>query len=169
MKYAKGSYSVTGFDESGAKVSEKTVTSTGVPAKLSAEISDGVGETLYAGCGDMALVEVHVLDAAGNLCPDPDNTDNNVVTFAVDGTPTAWVEGSGNGDPSCLVNNKDAARPAYHGLALGIIGSGNATGTITVTVSSPGLTSATVDITVKKQDPTAEDFSDKWCHQEPQW
>jgi hypothetical protein len=36
-------------------------------------------------------------------------------------------------------------------------------------VSSPGLTAATVDITVKKQDPTAEDFSDKWCHQEPKW
>jgi len=110
-----------------------------------------------------------VLDGDGNLCPDPDNTDNNVVTFAVDGTPTAWVEGSGNGDPSCLVNNKLGVRPAYHGLALGVIGSGNATGTITVTVSSPGLTAATVDITVKKQDPTAEDFSDKWCHQEPQW
>lgn len=58
VPYAKGSYTVTGFDESGAKVSEKTVTTTGVPAKLSAEISDGVGETLYAGCGDMALVEV---------------------------------------------------------------------------------------------------------------
>jgi beta-galactosidase len=169
VEFAKGSYTVTAYDEAGAVAGTKTVKTTGAPAKLKAEISRGVGETLYAGCGDMALVEVSVLDADGNLCPDPDNTDNNDITFAVSGTDTAWVEGSGNGDPSCLVNNKSPTRPAYHGLALGVIGSGNATGTITVTTSSPGLTSATVEVTVKAQDPTAEDFSDKWCHQEPKW
>ena len=79
------------------------------------------------------------------------------------------VEGSGNGDPSCQVNNKSPTRPAYHGLALGVIGSGNATGTITVQVSSPGLTSASVEIEVKAQDPTAKDFSEKWCWTGPKW
>ena len=101
--------------------------------------------------------------------PEGDNSDANEITFAVSGTDTAWVEGTGNGDPSCLVNNKSPVRPAYHGLALGVIGSGNATGTITVTATSPGLTSSTVEISVQAQDPTADDFSTKWCHQEPRW
>lgn len=169
VKFEKGQYTVTAYDESGAVAATKTVKSTGVPAKLKAEISRGVGETLYAGCGDMALVQVSVLDSDGNLCPDADNADRNEITFAVSGTDTAWVEGTGNGDPSCLVNNKSPIRPAYHGLALGVIGSGNATGTITVTATSPGLTSSTVEISVKAQDPTAADFSAKWCHQEPKW
>jgi beta-galactosidase len=138
VPFAPGSYTVTAYDTSGTTVGTKTVSSTGVPSKLSASIRDGVGASLYAGCGDMALVQVEVLDAKGNIVSDPQNKDNTNITFSVSGTSTAWVEGSGNGDPSCLVNNKSPTRPAYHGLALGVIGSGSATGTITVTTTSPG-------------------------------
>lgn len=170
VPFAAGSYSVTAFDETGAAVgTPEVVTTTGAPASLRASIRDGVGSTLYAGCGDMGLVQVEVLDKAGNVVSDPDNTDGTNITFAVSGTDSAWVEGTGNGDPSCLVNNKSPMRPAYHGLALGVIGSGSDTGTITVTVSSPGLTSSTVTIDVKAQDPTAADFSTKWCIQQPKW
>lgn len=169
VPFSAGSYTVTGYDASGAQVVAKTVSGTGKPAALKASIRDGVGATLYAGCGDMALVQVEVLDAQANLVTDPDNADQRNVTFSVTGTSTAWVEGSGNGDPSCLVNNKSPVRPAYHGLALGVIGSGTAIGTITVTVTSPGLAAATVDITVKAQDMTAADFSSKWCIQAPKW
>ena len=150
-------------------LSTKEVKTVGKPASLSATVRDGVGAKLYAGCNDFGLVQVQVLDAQGELCPDAANSDDTQVTFSVSGTPSAWVEGSGNGDPSCLVNNKSPTRPAYHGLALGVIGAGNATGTITVSVSSPGLKTATVDLSVVKQDLTAPDFSTKWCHQEPQW
>jgi len=169
VPFAAGSYTVTGYDEGGAVVGTKTVTTTGKPAKLSATIRDGVGATLYAGCADMALVQVEVLDAKGNVVSDPNNTDGTDITFAVSGKADAWVEGTGNGDPSCLVNNKSPVRPAYHGLALGVIGSGTATGTITVTASSPGLGSSSVDIVVKAQDTTAADFNAKWCIQQPKW
>jgi beta-galactosidase len=170
VPFAAGSYTVTGYDKSGAAVGSKTVTTSSKPAALKASIKDGVGATLYAGCQDMALVQVEVLDAKGNVVSDPDNTDGTNVTFAVSGSATgAWVEGTGNGDPSCLVNNKSPMRPAYHGLALGVIGSGNVAGTITVTVTSPGLTSSSVAIQVKAQDPTADDFNPKWCIQEPKW
>ena len=57
VEFAPGSYTVTGYDESGAVVGTKTVKTTGKPTKLSASIRDGVGATLYAGCGDMALVQ----------------------------------------------------------------------------------------------------------------
>ena len=61
VPFAAGSYTVTGYDEGGAVVGTKTVTTTGKPAKLSATIRDGVGATLYAGCADMALVQVRGL------------------------------------------------------------------------------------------------------------
>jgi hypothetical protein len=125
-------------------------------------------QSLAAHCHNSPL-QVEVLDAKGNVVSDPNNTDGTNITFTVSGTSSAWVEGTGNGDPSCLVNNKSPMRPAYHGLALGVIGSGDATGTITVKVSAPGLTSSTVDITVKAQDLTAADFNPKWCIQEPKW
>merc|ERR1712127_253722 len=151
VPFASGSYTVTGYDGSGTVVGTKTVSSTTAPATLKASIKDGGGATLYAGCGDMALVQVEVLDTKGNLITDPDNLLSPEITFAVSGTSSAWVEGTGNGDPSCLVNNKSPTRPAYHGLALGVIGSGTGTGTITVTVTSPGLAAAMVDIAVKAQ------------------
>ena len=47
-----------------------------------------------------------------------------------------------------------------------MIGAGNATGTITVTASAPGLTSSTVTIPVKKVDDTV---SEKWCWAGAQW
>lgn len=56
-----------------------------------------------------------MLDADGLVCPDPDNSQANPVTFTASGTPTAWVEGTGNGDPAGLVNNKSPMHPAYHG------------------------------------------------------
>ena len=169
VPFASGSYTVTGYDASGAVVGTKTVASTTAPATIKASIKDGVGATLYAGCGDMALVQVEVLDAAGNLISDPDNALSPNVTFTVSGTATAWVEGTGNGDPSCLVNNKSPTRPAYHGLALALIGSGDATGTITVTASAAGMKPSSTTIVVKAQDTTAADFNTKWCIQEPKW
>jgi beta-galactosidase len=118
----------------------------------------------------MAMVQVQVLDAKGNIVSDADNTDGTNITFTVSGTATgAWVEGTGNGDPSCQVNNKSPMRPAFHGLAMGVVGSGTVTGTITVTASAPGLVPSSVDIAVKPQDPTAADFSEKWCFQGPKW
>lgn len=50
------------------------------------------------------------------------------------------------------------------GLALGVIGAGNATGTIKVTASSPGLTSSSATIPVSLiKDAT------KWCFGGPRW
>ena len=40
---------------------------------------------------------------------------------------------------------------------------------IIVSVSSPGPASDTVQIAVKEQEPTAADFSTKWCSQQPKW
>lgn len=169
VKFARGSYTVTAFDASGGTVGSKTISSTTAPTKLRATIRDGVGAIMYAGCGDMALVQVEVLDSAGRLVTDPKNTDGNNITFSISGTKTAWVEGTGNGDPSCQTNNKSPTRPAYHGLVLGVIGSGTEPGTITVTATSPGLTSSSVGIVVKEQDLTADDFSPKWCIQNEKW
>ena len=169
VPFAKGSYTVTAYNEAGKSVGTKTVTTAGAPASLKATIRDGVGETLFANCNDFGLVQVEVLDANGVTCPDAENSDNVEITYSVSGTPTAWVEGTGNGDPSCGINNKSPMHPAYHGLALGVIGAGNATGTITVTASAPGLKSSSVSMDVVKPDTTAKGFSRKWCSDAPKW
>ena len=45
----------------------------------------------------------------------------------------------GNGDPACLVNDKSATRPAFHGLVLGVVQGTLDTGTVTVTASAEGI------------------------------
>jgi beta-galactosidase len=100
VPFVAGHFKQVAYDEGGTAVATKQVNTTGVPASLRASIRDGVGESLYAGCNDMALVMVEVLDKEGNLCPDPDNSQSNPITLSVSGTSTAWVEGTGNGDPS---------------------------------------------------------------------
>jgi beta-galactosidase len=172
VPFAKGSYTVFGYDEAGNTVGNKTVATAGAPAALKATVVNQgtaavpVGMSVYAGCNDFALVQVEVVDANGLVCPDPDNGQSNPITFATSGSPTAWVEGTGNGDPAGLVNNKSPMHPAYHGLALAVIGAGNATGSIAVTATSPGLAAATVDIPVKAVDATV---SAKWCWQGAKW
>ena len=145
------------------RVAPITSFSSGAATALRASIKDGVGARsggLLATCNDVALVMVEVVDAAGLVVP---NAENNI-TFAFAATPALSYIGGGNGDPSCHVNDKAATRPAWAGLALGVFSSGDVAGQTTVTVSSPGLKSATV--TIKVRNPTTNDPTSWWCSRE---
>jgi hypothetical protein len=72
------------------------------------------------------VLQVAVVDAAGTVVP----TASDVVTFTVSGPAT--LVGTANGDPSCLVNNLSPSRPAFHGLVLGVLTSGDQTGPVRV-------------------------------------
>ena len=135
----------------------------GAPAALRASIKDGVGASgLTSGCDDVALVQVEVVDSAGRVVP----TAANNVTFSVAG-PGSY-RGGGNGDPACHVSDLSESRPAYHGLVLGVVQSTRtdetASGSVVVTVSSPGLKSDV--ITIKAESPTFT--SAWWCEREQQ-
>jgi beta-galactosidase len=126
---------------------------------LRATIRDGVGSQLFSGCNDYGLVQVEVLDAAGQVVPYA----SDVVTLSVHGTATSYIDGTGNGDPAGVYNNKLPTHPAYHGLMLGVIATGNDAGTISVTASSPGLKSASVDLTVAD----GSSLNTAWCRNLP--
>jgi beta-galactosidase len=144
-----------------APLASYSVNTTGAPAALRLSVKDGVGAAgLYAGCNDVALVQVEVVDASGLVVPFADTE----VTFAVDAAspPGAAIAGTSNGDPSCLVNNLSPTRPAFHGLLMAVVRAGSAPGTITVTASADGFAPQKLALTV-----TAPDFTDpsvgKWC------
>ena len=90
------------------------------------------------------MLTVRVLDAEGRDVP----TANNLITFNVTGKGT--LLGVGNGDPSCHESDKGPQRSAFNGLCAGIVQSQrNNPGEMQITVSSPGLASASVAVTCK--------------------
>ena len=139
----------------GSVVAQQWVNTTGAPAALRISVKDGqyVGGadgTMVARCADAALVQVEVVDAAGAVVP----TAADNVTFALTGAlvPGVAIAGTSNGDPACLVNSKSAWRPAFHGLVMAVITAGDATGTVTVTASAPGMADVSVDLPVVAAD-----------------
>jgi beta-galactosidase len=91
---------------------------------------------------DLAVINVSIVDVQGRAAPNA----GNKVSFAVSGPGT--VIGVGNGDPSCHEPDRATERSAFNGLCMAIVQSkrGEA-GTITVTVTSAGLETATVEVT----------------------
>lgn len=88
---------------------------------------------------DLSFITVEILDARGNTVP----AAANLVEFSIEGP--GEIVATDNGDPADLVAFHSPKRAAYYGLALAIVRSKKgAKGTIKVTISSPGLTSATV-------------------------
>ena len=165
VPFAAGNLSAVGRSVVGGAnvtVAAASVVTTGAPAALRASIKDGVGGGgLVSGCDDVALVQVEVVDAGGNIVP----TASSNITFGVAG-PAAYA-GGGNGDPACHVSDLSAVRPAYHGLALGVVkasADATAAGTVTVTVTSPGLKSHSLAI---KAAPPSFDAA-WWCGREQQ-
>ena len=163
VPFAPGNITAVAYDAANKTLATQTRVTTGAATALRASIKDGVGARsggLLATCNDVALVMVEVVDAAGLVVP---NAGNNI-TFALAATPALSYLGGGNGDPSCHVADKAATRPAWAGLALGVFSSGDVAGQATVTVSSPGLASATVTIEVRY--PTTNDPPTWWCSRE---
>jgi len=146
VAYAPGQLLAVGYDK-GAATLVSTVNTTGPAAALRIAIHDGFGTFLYAKCSDVALIEVTVVDANGMRVP----TANNSITFQVTGTAGAAVYlGGGNGDPSCHVSDLSSTRPAFHGLLLAVIQSGDSVGNVRVTAVADDakVGSASIDIPV---------------------
>lgn len=138
------------------------VNTTGVPAALRLSVQDGFGaDGLYAGCNDVALVKVEVVDANGAVVPYADSA----VTFSVAaGSPAgAEVAGTSNGDPACLVNNVSPTRPAFHGMLMAVVRAGDEAGSLTVTASADGFATQKLTLPVTVPDFTADPSAAKWC------
>ena len=148
--YAPGNASATSFDASGKAIATTTIFTTGPAAAL--RVSCDAGSSSIAADGlDVALVRVEVVDAAGNVVPDA----SPLLTYTATGAGAIY--GVGNGDPADHTPDKVGypdlpyggvwARAAYNGLARAVVQSTTTPGSITVTVTAPGLTSGSTTIT----------------------
>jgi beta-galactosidase len=163
VPYVPGSYTVNAYATNGSvPVASKTVTTAGAPASLRISVKDGMPGPLglIAGCKDVALVQVEVVDAAGTVVPSAGNN----VTFTVSGSAGATLGGTGSGDPSDHTNDKSPARPAFHGMVLAVVLGGAAPGTVTVAAAADGLAPVSLDIPQVAPPPG---WSAPWCHTNP--
>jgi len=142
-----------------------TRTTAGAAAALRLSFKDGVGAGgLVAGCGDVALVAVEVLDADGSLVPDAAHNVSFLLTPTSGSASALRLDGTANGDPACHVNNKSPARPVFHGLAVAVLLGGAQEGTATLLASTPGLASASLDVAVQA---APQGWRAAWCPSGP--
>ncbi len=139
VPYAPGSIEARGYKGDKVVMTEKRET-TGPPAKLliHADRSD-----ISADGEDVAMFAVEVRDAQDRVVPITDNE----VTFKVSGA--GKLIGLGNGDPTDQGSDKGVSRRAFCGYCMAVVQSAKTAGDITVEISSPGLTSASISIPAK--------------------
>ena len=92
---------------------------------------------------DIVHIEVSLVDSAGVVVPNRDQS----VLFKVVGEGT--LIGVDNGDLRSSESYQGPSRTTYWGRALGIVRATRQTGTSHISVSSPGLKTATVEINTK--------------------
>jgi beta-galactosidase len=137
--YAPGRLEAKGYTK-GQLVAQKVVETTGEPAALKL-LPDRT--QLVADGQDTVPITVVVVDAAGRVVP----TANQQVYFEVSGAGSN--AGVGNGDPSCHEPNQANSRSAFMGFCMVLTQAGRKAGTLKVTASANGLTSASVQLMVK--------------------
>ena len=139
VPYTPGTVLAKGYDAAGNTVASDQVQTTGVPASIQLTTDRS---SLIAGAQDVTVVYAAILDAQGRVVP----TASNLVTFAAQGA--GEVVGTGNGDPACHQPDHDPQRYAFNGWCMALTGTTNFAGPLTLTATSPGLTSATLNLTV---------------------
>ena len=148
-----GNISATAYDASGAVVARAVVATTGPPATI--VVSEvAVGSATYAADGqDVALFTISIVDASGAVVPNA----NNLLTYTITLGP-GTIYALGNGDPADHTPDKVGnpalpyggvwARKAWMGLGRAVVQTQRGTpGAVTLTVSSPGLTSGSASFT----------------------
>jgi len=140
VEYVSGSISGIGYDSTGAAIAKQTIETTGAAANIILESEYPNNGKIMADNQDVALIKVYVTDAQGRAVPDA----SNVINFSISGPGVIY--GVGNGDPACHEKDKGVSRSLFNGLARAIV-KGTTPGTITLTASSTGLKSATIQVT----------------------
>ncbi len=136
VNYAPGVIEARGF-KAGKQVMTAKRETTGAAAKLAIAADRS---KIWADGEDVAMFAVKVHDAQGRLVPITDQS----VSFQVSGP--AKLIGTGNGDPTNQEPDKGSSRKAFGGLCMAVVQSVKTAGAVTVTASSPGLTSASATV-----------------------
>ena len=151
IAWASGTIKAVGYDASGTQVCQHTLTTAGAAAAVKLTPTTASGGFLANGA-DVAMFDVEVVDANGERVPTygpttkaTDNTPTNEpkITFAVTG-PGTW---RGGVNESMLNSTNNLYLYTEGGINRVFIRSQMTAGDITLTASSPNLTSATAKVT----------------------
>jgi len=135
-----GNISAKGYDEKNNPVCSDQLNTVGEPVAL--RLAPIKRPTDFIADGhDLALVEVEVIDANGNRCP----TALNMINYKVDG-PAVWRGGMAMGQDNFILSEHF---PVEGGVNRFLIRSTTSPGTITITATSDGLKSTTLNLTTK--------------------
>ncbi|HEY8929905.1 MAG TPA: beta-galactosidase GalB [Mucilaginibacter sp.] len=140
VKYEPGTLKAVSRKD-GKIVLIREVHTAGTPAKIQL-IADR--SNIKGNGKDLSFVTVKILDKDGNLVPDA----NNLVDFKISGP--GFIAGVDNGDENNHDSFKVNYRKAFNGLALAIVQTKQATGSISFTATAKGLQPATINLQVKR-------------------
>lgn len=171
--YQPGNASATSYDASGKAISSTTISTSGPAAALRVSCDAG-SDSISADGQDVSLVRVEVVDQAGNVVLDASPmltytaTGAGAILGVANGNPSDLTPDSEwysrpvllrlflramHLPSSTEVGNPDLpyggvwTRAAFNGLARAVVQSTTTPGSITVTVTSPGLASGSTTIT----------------------
>ena len=137
VAWQSGTISAVGYDASGLKVCDAEIKTAGKPAAIRLTQHVGPGG-LRADGADLALVDVEVVDAAGNRCP----TALNTINFSISG-PAEWRGGIAQGPDNYILAR---SLPVEGGVNRVLIRSRSQAGAIVLEAAAPNLKPATIKI-----------------------
>ena len=140
VKYEPGELKVVAYDYDGNVKEEQTVRTAGAPARI---VLNADRQSIAATGEDLSFVTVSLVDKDGNPCP---NAANNM-KFNVTGA--GKLRAACNGDATSLVPFNSTEMPLFSG-ELVVVVEGTKRGTATLSVSTDGLPTATLPISVEK-------------------
>lgn len=144
VEYKPGKLTAVAKDENGEEIA-RDVVKTANEAKAIDLSADR--QVIEADGYDLSYITVDIVDENGTLVPNA----NNLVNFEVSGNGV--IVGVDNGNAASVERYKDNKREAFNGKALVIVQSTKDAGSFTLTATSNGLTTDTINVyTVEEED-----------------
>lgn len=138
IEWKLGNISAKGYDEKNNPVCADQLNTIGAPVAL--RLKPVPRPTAFTADGhDIALIEVEVVDAAGNRCP----TALNMVHYKLDG-PAEWRGGMAMGQDNFILSEDF---PVEGGVNRFMIRSTTTPGAVTITATADGLKPAALNLT----------------------
>ncbi|MXN90121.1 DUF4982 domain-containing protein [Flavobacterium sp. Sd200] len=138
IKWQEGTIEAVSYDANKKELSRAKIKTAGKPAAIKLtemHAPDG----FKADGGDLALVQVEVVDAQGNRCP----LANDAISFELNG-PAEWRGGIAQGKDNYILSK---ILPVECGVNRVLIRSTNKAGKITLSATAKGLTPASIGFT----------------------
>ena len=144
IQYKPGKITAIAKDENGQEVSRDVIKTaneaTGINLSADRQVIEADGY-------DLSFITVDIVDENGTLVPNADN----LVNFEVSGN--GKIVGVDNGNAASVERYKDNKRKAFNGKALVIVQSTDNAGSFTLTATSEGISSDSINVyTVEESD-----------------